>query len=316
MKKSSKIIIGIIGAIVLLAIVMFAVTLKNSTYQTEDKPENIAFNYLFAIQHKEYERAYGYLSPNIDGYPKDVNAFIEGLSHAISLLGDSSATLEIDSVNRNGARVNVNITIKKFDYGGILGSGYITEHPVVTLQQDINGEWKIIDSRGYWGSCWTTPSMCGIGPTPTPSAQKGTITIGTPENPTEYIDFGEVVALATYKKSEINDLLGETLSNPFYVCPNVRIALNSDQNSPSFTLFFDASQEDEGKVFRVVVYPPSLKEDTYISSDISFVPTNAKGKFFVTASYVSLLEQPKLGEYEIQLVFTGCEIYTEKVTWR
>ena len=79
MKKTDKFLIGIVIGIVLLIAVAFAVALKkpDATYKAEDTPEGIAFNYLFALQQREYERAYGYLSPKIIGYPKNAEAFAD-----------------------------------------------------------------------------------------------------------------------------------------------------------------------------------------------------------------------------------------------
>jgi len=69
MKKSDKILIWIVGGIVLLVIAAFAIALvkPKPTYMADESPDGVAFNYLFAVQQGDYDRAYGYVSPSIDG---------------------------------------------------------------------------------------------------------------------------------------------------------------------------------------------------------------------------------------------------------
>ena len=77
MKKTDKLLIGIVAGILLLVLVAFGVALTRPkpAYQAEDKPEGVAFNYLFALQQGDYERAYGYLSPTLKRYPQTVEKF-------------------------------------------------------------------------------------------------------------------------------------------------------------------------------------------------------------------------------------------------
>ncbi|MBC6934200.1 MAG: hypothetical protein DWB57_18330 [Candidatus Brocadia sp.] len=194
-------------------------------------------------------------------------------------------------------------------------TGTSTEIFAISLRQDDNGKWKILNARRYWFSCWSTPSICGIGPTPTPSGTKGVVTLGTPENQKAYKDFGELSTMPTFHKNQLDEFLGKSLSDPFYVCPNVWINPKSGLNYPDFTFYFDASQDDEGKGFLVAVFPPSSEEEPYISAETSYIPSGFNGKFFITAGYQPNFKQPIPGEYKIQLHFTGCEIYTETITW-
>ncbi len=98
----------------------------------------------------------------------------------------------------------MHIILENIDKGFIVKiAGDATEDVIVKLHQDVDGKWKIVNSRDYWFSCWSTPSICGIGPTPTPNAKKGAITLRAPENSKAYIDFGELITMPTYKKSEL-----------------------------------------------------------------------------------------------------------------
>ena len=162
MKKTDKILIAIVGGIVLLVVVAFAVALSKPkpTYQAEDKPEGVAFNYLFALKQKEYERAYGYLSPDLRGYPKDVDAFVGDVrdrSWQFNGLNDSSTTLEVDSVEKIGSRADVRIIETHFYEGDLFNSGSYTSNFVITLRPDAAGNWKIVEANDYWDSCWDDP---------------------------------------------------------------------------------------------------------------------------------------------------------------
>jgi len=166
MKKTDKILIGIVAGILLLVIVAFAVALSKPkpTYLTDDTPEGVAFNYLFALQQKDYERAYGYLAPTLPGYPRDVEALANDVrdnSWRFNGVNDSSITLEVDSVEINGKRADVKIRETRFYEGDLFSSGQYTNTFNMTLRQDKTGMWKIVESDRYWHYCWSDRSAYG-----------------------------------------------------------------------------------------------------------------------------------------------------------
>ena len=165
MKKTDKFLIGIVVGIVLLIAVAFAVALNKpeATYKAEDTPEGIAFNYLFALQQRDYERAYGYLSPKIIGYPKNVEAFeddIRDYSWSFRDLEDGSLSLEIISVDISGQRAVVKIQSTNFYENGLFDSGQYTNTFDVILRQDQDGKWKITEADNYWLWCWDNLGGC------------------------------------------------------------------------------------------------------------------------------------------------------------
>lgn len=159
MKKTDKLLLGIVAGIILLVVVAFVVALNKPkpAYQSEDTPGGVAFNYLFALQQKDYERAYGYLSPSLAGYPRDVEKFTKDIhnhSWTFNSLTDSSVTLEIDSDIITGEHADVNIRETRFYEGDLFNSSQYTNVFNMTLRQNEKGEWKIVDADDYWVGCW------------------------------------------------------------------------------------------------------------------------------------------------------------------
>jgi hypothetical protein len=165
MKKTDKLLLGIVAGIVLLVVVAFVVALNKPkpAYQSEDTAGGVAFNYLFALQQKEYERAYGYLSPSIAGYPRDAETFTDDIhdyAWTFRNLDSSSTTLEIDSFDVNGKRADVRVQETRFYEGDLFNSSQSTYIFDMTLRQDENGQWKIVDSDRYWVYCWNNKGGC------------------------------------------------------------------------------------------------------------------------------------------------------------
>ena len=165
MKKTDIFLIGIVIGIVLLVVIAFGLALSKPepTYQAEDTPDGVAFNYLFALQQKDYERAYKYLSSSIDGYPRNVENFsddIRDYPYWFNRLNDSSTTLDVDSIDENGNRADVKIRETRFYEGDLFSSSQYTSTFNMTLRKDQNGAWKIVDSDRYWLSCWNRSDGC------------------------------------------------------------------------------------------------------------------------------------------------------------
>jgi hypothetical protein len=166
MKKTDKLLIGIVSGILLLVVVAFVVALSKPepAYQAEDTPDGVAFNYLFALQQKDYKRAYGYLFPAIKGYPGTFSKFtsdIQNHSYTFSRLNDSSTTLEVESFTVTGTSADVRIRETRFYERDLFNSSQYTSSFTITLSQKKDGSWKIVESGRYWYPCWSNPQGYG-----------------------------------------------------------------------------------------------------------------------------------------------------------
>lgn len=162
MKGSDKFLIGIVVGIGLLIIVAFIVTLTRPepTYQPEDSPEGVAHNYLLALQQEDYQRAYGYLSPQLQHYPPSAEAFTEDIeAETWRFRMDTNTTLAVESVNVTDNRAVVKVRESRFDRGNLFSGGQSSNVFEMELQFE-EGQWKIVDSDYYFAWCWTHNDYC------------------------------------------------------------------------------------------------------------------------------------------------------------
>ena len=161
-KSSNRLLIAIvIGAVVLVSIAIGVTLLQpEPDYLPEDNPEGVAHNYLFALEKGEYQRAYTYLSPTLPGYPIDWESFTEEVEDNPYRFGmDEDSTLRVESVNSTGNNASITINETTFYSGDIFGSNEYTRTFQVKLSLE-DGEWKIIESDGYFSWCWDREEGC------------------------------------------------------------------------------------------------------------------------------------------------------------
>jgi len=161
-KTSNRLLIAIvIGAVALVGIAIGVTLLRpEPDYLTDDTPEGIAHNYLFALEKGEYQRAYSYLSPTLPGYPIDLESFTEEVEdnpYRFDMHEDS--TLRVDSVISTGNSASITINETNFYSGDIFGSNEYTSTFKMKLSLE-DGEWKIIESDSYFAWCWDRDSGC------------------------------------------------------------------------------------------------------------------------------------------------------------
>jgi len=164
MKGTDKFLIGIVAGVVVLVGIVLALALLQPNqpgYQADDTPEGAAHNYLLALQLEEYERAYGYLSPTLPGYPANLEAFERHVRNNRWSFGyyNDDVSLAIESVNVTGDRAKIVVRKTEFYRGGLFDSGQYSDTFDMTLRREA-GAWKVAGSDRYWADCWESSKGC------------------------------------------------------------------------------------------------------------------------------------------------------------
>ena len=162
MKSTDRFLIGIVVGIVALVIAAFVVTLTRPepTYQPEDTPEGVAHNYLLALHREDYERAYGYLSPTLDGYPASADEFADAITdYSWQFRLDADTTLAVESSRAVGNWTVVQVRESRFHGGSLIGNNQSVTMFDVKLGLE-EGAWKIVDADYYFAGCWRSNKGC------------------------------------------------------------------------------------------------------------------------------------------------------------
>ena len=156
--KSDKFLIGIVLGIVILVIVAISVVLSRGQaeeYVADDTPAGVVHNYFLAVQRRDYDKAYHYLSDEIKAKP-DLNDFILTVEN-YGNRPESSLKIDESAISDNRAQVRVAITTY-YGGGGLFDRGSYTSRDTVHLRATPAGEWKILQfPYPYWGYEWNNP---------------------------------------------------------------------------------------------------------------------------------------------------------------
>ena len=162
-QKQDWFLITIVASILLLVAVTLILVFLNPEqrdYRDEGQPEHVAYNYFLAIQIGEYDKAYQYLSTDLENYPADAGQFFDELQNSWNCSADSlqQSRFEILQTDLFDDRANISIEETIFTNSrGIFDSGSYTQQHNVRLIESVDG-WRITKSDKCWDPTWdTTP---------------------------------------------------------------------------------------------------------------------------------------------------------------
>ena len=160
MKGTDKYLIVLVIGILLVTVVAVVVVAQRpglERYQPDNTPEGVVFNYLLALQQSDYERAYGYLSPDLPRGPADVEQMVDDLGWQLNGLQDSQnhPSLSIDTSRAVGDTAVVTVGETHYYRGDLLSSGHTTSTFDAKVRK-VEGAWKIVYSQDYWKQDWSS----------------------------------------------------------------------------------------------------------------------------------------------------------------
>ena len=150
--KTDKFLLAIIIAIVLLVVIAVVLVLtRNQTeaYVADDSPAGVVHDYFLAIQRKDFERAYRYLSNEIASKP-DLDEFIRTMNNY-----QTETALQIGESTITDNRARVEVLITTYSGGDLFSSGSYTNHDTAYLKLNSEGKWQLTQfPYPYWGYNW------------------------------------------------------------------------------------------------------------------------------------------------------------------
>lgn len=161
MKQTDRFLLAIITGVVVLVIAALALALTRTpqAYQPDTMPAGVAHNYVLALQQGDAEKAYGYLSPAIKGYPPTAEEFSADIDRYGWGFDRGAATIAVRDERIVDDRATVTVDETRFNEGGLFNSGQYTNSFDVTLRRD-GQTWKIVEADSYWAWCWNQSRPC------------------------------------------------------------------------------------------------------------------------------------------------------------
>lgn len=149
--KQDKFLTGIligIGALIVLALVLFFTRQDKRDYLSEDTPEGVAHNYALALIDKDYEKAYGYLADlrYKPTYEEFRQSFLNGM------VNQDGMGLDVGEAEVHGDEAVVNLTLY-YSYSDPFSTRTGTPDRALLVEQD--GEWKVSSMPySFWDYNW------------------------------------------------------------------------------------------------------------------------------------------------------------------
>ena len=154
MKTSNRTLVGFgigIAALVIITIIL-VLTLgrSNQTLLPENTPQGVVQRYLQAVQEKNYQVAYNYLTPADPKIPNGPFQSYDNWVMSTQNSNNSTWKANLGSVNTNGYNATVEITIDIFRPVGPFGNPVNTNTMTFVLKKT-GANWMIISPTDlYW----------------------------------------------------------------------------------------------------------------------------------------------------------------------
>ena len=153
--KQDRFLIGIlagIGALIVIALVLFFARQDTKEYKTDGSPSSVVFNYVLAVTNRDYEKAYTYLADlaNKPTYEEFRQSFLNGMVNADNVAVDVGE----EQIDGDVASVEVNLIYGSSDP---FSSSYRNLDHAALVQED--GDWRITSMPyNFWDYNWYQPS--------------------------------------------------------------------------------------------------------------------------------------------------------------
>jgi hypothetical protein len=149
--KKDRFLIGIlvgIGALAVLAIVLYATRQSQATYVADDNPAGVVQNYVLAIYKMDYPKAYSYLAEGQD--KPSLSSFRQVF--IVQRFDISNYGLQVGEVTINADDATVSVTLINAGNGPFNDVNRNIQTAVLRRQ---SGEWKIDNMPyPYWDYSW------------------------------------------------------------------------------------------------------------------------------------------------------------------
>jgi hypothetical protein len=151
--KQDRFLTGIllfIGLLVVAGLVLFFVRRDSRTYGPENTPDGVVYNYVLAIQNRDFERAYAALAEG--EHKPDYTYFLQNFQYA-----QMDAALEIASTRIEGNNAWVEVLLHYMGTGPF-ETGW--SNPDTARLEKQAGAWKLTYMASpYWGYDWYQQSL-------------------------------------------------------------------------------------------------------------------------------------------------------------
>lgn len=145
----------ILGILVIL-IITFIILLRSPkpTYTDDSNPQGVIFNYILALKNSDYEKAWSYLSPTLEEFPRNAERFqqmVSRNSYQFSNL-NNDLILKFGTTQRVGNRATVTVIQTIFYNSGLFSRKEYTRSFSMDLVYQ-NNQWKITYGQNFWLPC-------------------------------------------------------------------------------------------------------------------------------------------------------------------